>query len=166
MQRLASTIKGGTLLVDSPGVVRGVAGAELLDGMMQAAAIDAILVLTHDSQQVPLGIELRSSSLPVFAVAAPTQAKRPGKGARGRRRTELWNAHLSDGVEVAIPVDSLHAATAGHPFRLARPPGGATRRQPDLRHGRSCTAESANTLRQTARRVSRTVRRQSRAAGA
>ena len=42
------------MLVDAPGMVRGVAGAELLTGLVEAAAIDTILVLIREGKKLPL----------------------------------------------------------------------------------------------------------------
>ena len=48
--RLARDAAAGVLLVDGPGVVRGVAGAELLPGLVQAAEIEGVLAVTREAR--------------------------------------------------------------------------------------------------------------------
>ena len=43
---LSQKVQDGVLLIDGPGVVRSVAGRELLMGLVEAAAVDAVLAIT------------------------------------------------------------------------------------------------------------------------
>lgn len=99
----------GILLIDSPGVVRGVAGSELLVGLVAAAHADAVLiVLPTKSSTPPLLDELGALAVPMFVIPAATEAMRPGKRTRMRRRTERWDAYLSDAVTQVIDLDKIN----------------------------------------------------------
>lgn len=115
VQRLAAAHTAGTLLVDGPGVVRGIAGAELLVALAQAAQVDAVLVLVRDAA-LPLAQELSSLGVPVFAVQASSQACRPGKRVRARRRTALWDAYLAPAEERSLDLESLGRTGAPPPL--------------------------------------------------
>lgn len=107
VRRLAQSVPGSVVLVDCPGVVRGVAGAELLSAIVEAARIEAILVLSRAGRPVPLEQELEALPAEVFAVQATEEAHRPGKRARARARTVLWDAYLAAAGECRLAVDRL-----------------------------------------------------------
>lgn len=100
--RLGRNVAQGVLLVDAPGVVRGVAGAELLAALVEAAAIDMVLVLARHEKKLPLANELASLACQVVLVEASAQARHPGPGSRDRQRTHLWNAYLQQARERTI----------------------------------------------------------------
>jgi ribonuclease BN (tRNA processing enzyme) len=95
------------VLVDGPGVVRGVAGAELLSAIVEAARIEAVLVLSRAGRPVPLEQELEALPAEVFAVQATEEAHRPGRRVRARARTALWDAYLDAAGESRLAVDRL-----------------------------------------------------------
>jgi ribonuclease BN (tRNA processing enzyme) len=107
LRRLADTVTDGVLLVDGPGVVRGVAGAELLPALVEAAGIDTVLVLTRPGRPLPLAQELRVLPLAVHTVAAAEQAGRPGRHARAVRRTALWDDYLASARERLLDTGRL-----------------------------------------------------------
>lgn len=111
VRRLAASSLSGPLLVDAPGVVRGIAGAELLGGLVQAAAVAAVLVVIRDAS-VPLADELASLPVPVFAARASAESSRPGKRIRARCRTGLWDAYLDGAPEQLLSVRALRFAGA------------------------------------------------------
>ncbi|MEZ5541751.1 MAG: MBL fold metallo-hydrolase [Pseudomonadota bacterium] len=94
LRRLVSTVTAGVLLIDGPGVFRGVAGAELLPAVVDATRPDAVLVLAADGRALGLVGELRALQVPVYSVQAAAQAGRPGKRKRAAWRTRLWDAYL------------------------------------------------------------------------
>jgi ribonuclease Z len=96
VRRLAAQQTSGVLLVDTPGVVRGVAGAELLLGLVEVLDIDAILALTRAGQLPPLANELTALRSEVFIVQASLGVRRPGKRRRARERTRLWDIYLAN----------------------------------------------------------------------
>ncbi len=107
VRRLAGTAPT-PLLVDAPGVVRGVAGAELLTAIVEAAAIDTVLVLTREGRPLPLAGELRALGRAVYRVPAAPAAQRPGKAVRARRRTALWDAHLEHAQPQSLQAGAVH----------------------------------------------------------
>jgi ribonuclease Z len=96
VRRFATQQTSGVLLVDTPGVVRGVAGAELLLGLVEVLDIDAILALTRAGQLPPLANELTALRREVFIVQASSGTRRPGKRQRARERTRLWDIYLAN----------------------------------------------------------------------
>jgi ribonuclease BN (tRNA processing enzyme) len=115
--RLAARTTHDCLLIDTPGVVRGVAGAELLTSMVSAVGIDLIAALVREGQTLPLHHELQAVAAEVVIVRASPLARRPGKGSRGRRRTRLWDAHLADARIEEIALSTVKCL--GTPPRLA-----------------------------------------------
>jgi ribonuclease BN (tRNA processing enzyme) len=94
VRRLAEGIDKGMVLVDAPGVVRSVAGAELLVGLVEAAAIDTVLVLCRDDKKLPLANELATLACEVILVQASSKARPPSHRKRARQRTRLWDEYL------------------------------------------------------------------------
>ena len=54
VQKLTELAVDGVVLIDGPGVVRGIAGKELLVGLLAAARVDAVLALTVADRPPPL----------------------------------------------------------------------------------------------------------------
>jgi len=108
LRRLGRAHSDGVLLVDGPGVVRGVAGAELLPAIIEAADIEVVLVLARAGRPLPLQQELAALPVAVQAVAAAEQASRPGKRARAGWRTGLWDAYLAQAGERLLDISQLH----------------------------------------------------------
>ncbi|MBW2484476.1 MAG: hypothetical protein JRF05_03855 [Deltaproteobacteria bacterium] len=104
VRSLAASIGNEMLLIDAPGVVRSVAGAELLAGLADAADIDTILVLCRDAKKIFLASELKSLDCRVVYLQAPAEARPPSHKKRARQRTGLWDAYLHQGVEKTIAV--------------------------------------------------------------
>jgi len=122
LARLARGVPdGATLLVDAPGVVRGVAAAELLPAMVEALGIELAVIVVRGPTApppltpLPLGKELAALGLEAHLVPAASAARRPGKRTRARRRTRLWEAYLEHAVE-------LEYATAALPVIGIPPP--------------------------------------------
>ncbi|MEN8106887.1 MAG: MBL fold metallo-hydrolase [Pseudomonadota bacterium] len=132
VRRLAQSVPGGVVLVDAPGVVRGVAGAELLTAIVEAARIEAVLVLSRAGRPVPLEQELGALSAEVFALQATEEAHRPGKRARARERTILWDAYLAGAGEHLLEVERLQITGTPPPLTV---PDAWTGRQVALLQG-------------------------------
>jgi ribonuclease BN (tRNA processing enzyme) len=107
LRRLMRTVGDGVLLVDGPGVIRGVAGAELLPAVVEAARIDAVLLLVREDRPLPLREELHALPVAVYAVPAAEQAGRPGQRSRARRRTALWETYLAGSGECVLDPGQL-----------------------------------------------------------
>jgi ribonuclease Z len=116
VDRLTRKAPQGLLLIDSPGVVRGIAGAEWLTGLVEQTAIDTVLVLSRRSKPLPLRHELFSLGVSILAVHAHPEACHPGQKSRTSKRTALWRSHLTDTREVEIVLADLHLTGAPPPL--------------------------------------------------
>jgi ribonuclease BN (tRNA processing enzyme) len=118
VQRLAQSLSGDVVLVDGPGVVRGVAGAELLVALVAAARIEAVLALTRTGRPLPLQQELGALTTPVYAIQAAATARRPGKRVRARSRTVRWDAYLGHAGEQLLEVGRLRITGTPPPLTV------------------------------------------------
>jgi ribonuclease BN (tRNA processing enzyme)/energy-coupling factor transporter ATP-binding protein EcfA2 len=131
--RLATAVTGerGTapaprqapLLLDAPGVVRGVAGAEILLGLADAVRASAVLVLRPEDDAGPLDDELAALPCPAYRVPAHPAAHPVPHGERKRRRSHLWHRHLVGARVRRLSLDHLAVVGTAPP----RSAGGAWR---------------------------------------
>lgn len=115
--RLARHVPSGVVLVDSPGVVRGVSGAELAAGIAEAVDVEAVVALTREGR--PLYLEQELLALPVDVYTVRAGARGPGKAARARSRTGRWDAYLEAATEQRLQLGNL--ALLGTPPPLDAP---------------------------------------------
>ncbi len=116
VRRLAKSLASGMVLVDAPGIVRGVAGAELLTGLVEAAAIDTVLVLSRDIERLPVANELATIGRAVVFVQPSANARPPRKRQRARQRTRLWDVYLRQAeVRVITVPETLLTGTPPPP---------------------------------------------------
>lgn len=119
VKRLIQKEPSGLLLIDAPGVTRGIAGAELLPAMIEVLDIDTVLVLNRQSKKLPLMNEILSTGIPVLPVHAHPAARRPGQKERANKRTALWRAYLSSTKDITINVGDLRVIGSPPPFDVA-----------------------------------------------
>ena len=93
--RLAVAENEAVLLIDGPGLTRGIAAAELLTGLITAAAVDTLLLLSRKEKPAPLAAECRAAGIEVVPVLSSCAARSPSSRQRRRFRTALWDAHVS-----------------------------------------------------------------------
>jgi ribonuclease BN (tRNA processing enzyme)/energy-coupling factor transporter ATP-binding protein EcfA2 len=103
VRRLAAGLPPAMVLVDAPGIVRGVAGAELLTGLIEAAAVDTVLVLCRDKTRLAVANELATCGREVLFVQPSARARLPRKRQRAGQRTRLWDAYLQAAPARSIP---------------------------------------------------------------
>ncbi len=120
VDRLLREAPAGLLIVDAPGVVRGVAGAELLDGLIRAAAIDLVFVLQRDGQPLPLVNELHGLGVPVSRIPISSEAIAVGKPARARARSSAWNDYLRHGRPRTLNLRALRCTGTPPPGDVPR----------------------------------------------
>ena len=108
VRSLSEHLPEGMVLIDAPGVARGVAGMELLEGLVDAAGVDAVLALTAVDRPPPLLDKLCSLPIDVFVIHTLARTARPGKRARARQRTEQWDAYLAGATEQHYDLASLN----------------------------------------------------------
>lgn len=116
VRRLAGLVDRGVLLVDAPGIVRSVAGAELLTGLAWAAAIDMVLVLAQHGENPPLKNELVTLGAEILIMEPSAMAHAEPKQQRARRRTERWEDHLRTAETRTITIDPLLFTGTPPPF--------------------------------------------------
>jgi ribonuclease BN (tRNA processing enzyme) len=85
----------GSLVIDPPGVVRGVAGAELLTALVKALQVDAVVALVREAKSLPLAAELGWLPVKVLQLPASPRAARPSRKERAVKRTGLWDNYLA-----------------------------------------------------------------------
>ena len=105
--RLARAVTTPCLLIDTPGVVRGVAGAELLAGLVDAVDPDAVAVLSRSADDLPLIAQLGTIRAALCRVSSAAAATRPDASTRARSRTRPWDEHLAAAVTVRVDLASL-----------------------------------------------------------
>jgi len=123
LQPLLAIPIDGSLLVDGPGVVRGVSGRELLQGLLAVTQVDGILVVVPEGAEPPLPDELQALALAldldVFMIPAAEEARRPGKPMRARGRTQQWQAYLGEGMEQHFDLGALNIIGTPPPVDVA-----------------------------------------------
>ena len=94
----------GPLVIDPPGVVRGVAGAELLTALVKTLRVDQVLALVREGASPPLAAELTWLPVPVLQRSASPDAARPPRRERAARRTGLWDTYLANLTQESYPL--------------------------------------------------------------
>lgn len=105
---LLDEVRDGVLLIDGPGVVRGVAGRELLEALVVTAEVEVVLAMTAEDRPPPLLDELHALNAEVHIVHTMREARRPGKNARAHTRTEQWDRYLANAFDHEVPMDQIH----------------------------------------------------------
>ncbi|ROR34956.1 MBL fold metallo-hydrolase [Inmirania thermothiophila] len=105
--------EAGPLLVDLPGLVRGVAAAELLDAAVRLLGVAAVIWV---GEAAGLGAELDALGVPLWRVAAPPGAHRAPPAERARRRTARWARWLAGAAARTLPWAGLRAVGTPPPL--------------------------------------------------
>ena len=108
----------GPLVIDSPGVVRGVAGAELLTALVKALQVDAVVALVREAKSLPLAAELDWLPVKVLQLPASPRAARPSRKERAARRTRLWDNYLADSIQETYPFEETSVLGTPPPRHL------------------------------------------------
>ncbi|WP_111415211.1 MBL fold metallo-hydrolase [Billgrantia lactosivorans] len=110
---LAERIEAGPLLIDAPGVERGIGGAELLAALISASSAGAVVRLAPENAPDPYAQERAALGLEVLTLTAAPEARHPGRQLRTQRRTEAWDAYLA--AATAQEIDLAGLAIVGTP---------------------------------------------------
>lgn len=137
VQRLQKRVGPGVLLIDSPGVVRGMAGRELLQALIEAAGVERVWVVETPGRAPPLAEELTAAGVDVCRIEAAPEARRPGPRTRARARTAPWDRYLASAAEQSLNPDGL--AVVGAPPPLDAPEAWVGRQVALLRGGACLT---------------------------
>jgi ribonuclease Z len=108
----------GPFIIDPPGVVRGVAGAELLVALVTALQVDAMVVLHREGTTLALAPELNWLQVHLVMLPAAPEARRPAKGARAEHRTLLWDRYLAQGTQKTFMLEHMPVLGTPPPHHL------------------------------------------------
>lgn len=95
------------LLIDTPGVTRGVGAAELLPAMIQATRADLVVVLVQADVPAPLSEELERCSAEVLFLDSDPDAQKPVKSDIKQHRTQRWLDYMQHAHERRFRLDRL-----------------------------------------------------------
>ncbi|MDH5509657.1 MAG: MBL fold metallo-hydrolase [Nitrospinota bacterium] len=109
----AKAPKEAFLIIDTPGVTRGMAAAELLEGIARGAKAEAVVILSYDESSPALASELRGLDVKIIPVGQTLGAGSPSSRERDIARTRLWNYHM-DGAEI-MDIDTRSVPLVGAP---------------------------------------------------
>jgi ribonuclease BN (tRNA processing enzyme) len=117
VSRLSADVLAGPFLLDTPGVVRGPAAQELLQALIEAAAIDVLLaILPKQGTERDLALKVVEPMGAEILITAPSPlARRLSKKERARARTLLWDAWLERAAEHELPL--AHLRMSGSSYR-------------------------------------------------
>jgi len=110
LSRLVAEIPAGPLLLDAPGLVRGPAARELLEGMVEVARIDAVLGIFPEEGALveSAGEMLAGFGCEVLIVAPSSLAHGQTKKRRARERTLAWDTWMEQASVRELSLSRLH----------------------------------------------------------
>ena len=100
--------EGGQIVIDPPGVVRGVGGGELLLALAESLNVGAVVALYRQGAPLTLTEELASLPVELIYIPASPEAKRPSSLERLKHRTNMWDRFLADSLEETFMLDRMH----------------------------------------------------------
>ncbi|GAA0703020.1 hypothetical protein GCM10009104_35630 [Marinobacterium maritimum] len=119
LSRLSANIPEAPLIIDAPGVSRGIAAAELLPALITSCRINHLAVLSRSDELQHLHPELDSLTISALWIKPHELARAPNRSARISNRSSLWQAYLLNHQEVWLPLDEI--ALLGTPPPLTSP---------------------------------------------
>ncbi len=115
VRRLAGDVPSGPLLVDAPGVFRGMAAAELLPALVDAAALERVLVLVRPGQVPPVLDDLRAVGVAIDLYQVARAAVAASQRRRVARRSASWRKWLEGAERAVLDLERLPVAGAPPP---------------------------------------------------
>lgn len=100
--------KNTIVLIDPPGVVRGVGGAEMLLALTEFLRVDVVVALHRENAPLPLAQELGALRVAVLPLPISPAARAGSRLERLKHRSRLWDDYLSEGIEETIVLDDIH----------------------------------------------------------
>ena len=94
IQRLLACCPPGSLIIDTPGLVRGVGGAELIPAIAETAGIDLCVVLAQHAGALAIANELAAMGVRIHNLSPPEQANAGTRSQRLQHRASLWHDYL------------------------------------------------------------------------
>ncbi|MFQ3790101.1 Clp1/GlmU family protein [Halomonas sp. A29] len=115
VRRMAAQADEGPLLIDAPGVERGIGGAELLPTLAGAGRVSAVVRLAPAQVSDPYSHERAALGLATLSLPAPPQARHPGKQQRRLWRTAAWDEYLHSAEARELDLSALTIVGAPPP---------------------------------------------------
>lgn len=101
------------LIIDMPGVMRGMARAELLEGIARGAKAEAVVVISDKDSAPAMVSELGATGVEIFTVPPSTEARSLSTKERDTTRTRLWERYM-DGAQT-LDIDTRSVPLVGAP---------------------------------------------------
>jgi ribonuclease BN (tRNA processing enzyme) len=118
LNRLLERCSSPAIILQAPGLARGVAGAELLTELVRCARIDLVVVLAQGDSSLPLPNELHACGAEVVTLAFPAHAGL-SKQRRRRQRNQMWLDHLTAAIVLSLPLADLQILGTPPPLAAA-----------------------------------------------
>ena len=96
------------VLIDPPGVVRGVGGAEMLMALAEVLDVDIVVALYRENTPTPLANEFAALQVPVLYLPASPEARVFTRLEKLERRTKLWEQFLADSSEETLMLNQFN----------------------------------------------------------
>ncbi|MCW8329068.1 MBL fold metallo-hydrolase [Photobacterium sp. SDRW27] len=107
------------LIIDAPGMTRGVAASELLTTLVNLTATTMLVVLDSQDESITLEPEIASLHLPVIWMSVSDEAHAPSRFERLAWRTQLWEQYMKGAEDTILPLEEI--ALLGTPPPLEFP---------------------------------------------
>lgn len=117
--------KNAIVVIDSPGLVRGVGAAETLMALSEFLEVDAVVALSKGNDPPPLAQELAALPTAVLHLSCSPAARAVARLEQLRHRTRLWDDFLAAATEQTLLLDRLNIL--GTPPPLTAPEAWAGR---------------------------------------
>lgn len=105
--RLAREVSAGAVLVDTPGMTRGVQAAELLGSLCEVLHIERVFALLRDKDDPQFLEALRGVGVQVVLCEPAAAAKKLSDGQRQLARDEAWRGFLAGATQERFELASL-----------------------------------------------------------
>lgn len=110
--------KNPIVLIDSPGVVRGVGGAEMLMALADILDVDIIVVLYRENMPIPLAEEFAALQVPVLCLPASPDARAFTRLEKLERRLKLWEQFLAESIEETFLLNQFNILGTPPPMEV------------------------------------------------
>ncbi|MCZ6831414.1 MAG: Clp1/GlmU family protein [Gammaproteobacteria bacterium] len=118
LSRLLERNSSRRLILQAPGLARGVAGAELLVELVRCARIDIVVLLSDGGSSVPLEQELQACGAEVVTLAEPGNGG-ISKQQRRQQRSQMWRDYLHAAIDLNLPLSDLQILGTPPPLEAA-----------------------------------------------
>jgi ribonuclease BN (tRNA processing enzyme) len=108
--RTASGLGRHPVIIDAPGLHRGLPAAELLPSLVDVAEVDTVLLLTYSGEPPEVATALTAAGAEVVCLPSPEAASSVSLNRKARQRTEQWETYLEGGESLTFAVSVVTLA--------------------------------------------------------